>query len=366
MLKKKAFILAAVCGLLQVAIASADVLWLSEVPPSKRAAAAKAADAQHEHHHDALVSQSAVASASSAVAGVDAKKHNHGGGTEVDATGEIVDNTHSGAKRIWLRRGSDPLTSVYTGSGRERETLALLGQNGVLPEVTLLTENGILGGKIELPELGFYNVYLTQRMVHGDMLHVQVAKAELLHGTCCAKGVDDEEVSKPIINTVAPLELVRVHYPDEKLFTRIVSGDKVEFIVLSYGQPVEGATVSMTTQTGWSNRKVSDAQGRVSFTMIRDYYTDWFAFKKYHKQTFLMTADLDVSDKVTVDGVDYASAHYTGTLAGNYYPSPHDYRSYAWGLGIGLFVIVFGGVAVYLYRRRRLKPYQEERVDDKA
>jgi len=89
-------------------------------------------------------------------------------------------------------------------------------------------------------------------------------------------------------------------------------------------------------------------------------------FAKYHKQTFLMTADLDVSDKVTVDGVDYASAHYTGTLAGNYYPSPHDYRSYAWGLGIGLFVIVFGGVAVYLYRRRRVKPFKEERVDDKA
>lgn len=364
MLKKKMFIVLAVCGLLHMASTSADVFWLSEVPPSKRSAVAQAEDAQHEHHHNAVTAQSAVAPAGSAVAAVDANKHNHGGGTEVDATGEIVDNTHSGAKRIWLRRGNDPLTSVYTDSGPE--TLVLLGQKGRLPEVTLNTENGISSGKVELAELGFYNVYLTQSMVHGDMLHVQVAKAELLHGTCCAKGVDDEEVSKTIINAAAPLELVRVHYPDEKLFTRIVSGDKVDFIVLSYGQPVEGATVSMTTQTGWSKRKVSDAQGRVSFTMIRDYYTDWLAFKKYHKQTFLMTADFDVSDKVTVGGVNYASAHYTGTLAGNYYPSPHDYRSYAWGLGIGLFVIVFGGVSIYLYRRRRVKPFKEERVDDKA
>jgi len=54
------------------------------------------------------------------------------------------------------------------------------------------------------------------------------------------------------------------------------------------------------------------------------------------------------------------------TLPGKYRPSPYDYRSYAWGLGIALFVIVFGGLAVYLYRRRRLKPYQEERIDDKA
>jgi hypothetical protein len=159
---------------------------------------------------------------------------------------------------------------------------------------------------------------------------------------------------------------VRVHYPDEKLFTRIVSGDQVEFIVMSFGKPVAGATVSMTTQNGWSNSKVSDADGRVSFTMIRDYYTPWLQFKKYRKQTFLMAADLHVPAKVAVDGVMYGSAHYNSTLAGYYYPSPHDYRSYAWGLGISLFVIVFVGVSVYLYRRRRLKPYKEVRVDDKA
>jgi hypothetical protein len=35
-------------------------------------------------------------------------------------------------------------------------------------------------------------------------------------------------------------------------------------------------------------------------------------------------------------------------------------------LGIALFVVVFGGVSIYLYRRRRLKPYKEVRVDDKA
>jgi len=369
MLGKKTYLAVALYGLLQVIItdnAVADVLWLSEVPPSKRVAA-KNGDVQNEHQHHQDAPAAKTASASSAVAPADpAKKHDHGGGTEVDATGEVVDNTHSGNKQVWLRRGSDPLGSGYVSTGRDSETLSMAGLGGVLPDAVLKTENGMLSGKINLPELGFYNAYLTQRMVHGDMLHVQVAKAELLHGTCCAKAVDENEVAKPIINTNIPLELVREHYPDEGLFTRIVSGDRVSFIVLSYGKPVEGATVSMTTQNGWSNRKVSDAEGRVSFTMIRDYYTDWLSFKKYHKQTFLMVADLDVLDKVTLDGVDYASAHYTSTLAGNYYPSPHDYRSYAWGLGIGLFVIVFGGVSIYLYRRRRLKPYQEVRVDDKA
>ncbi|MBU1425081.1 MAG: DUF4198 domain-containing protein [Gammaproteobacteria bacterium] len=374
MLKKKSVYVAVlyVLQLIFAGSAAADVLWLSEVPPSRRAqtAAPKADDMPQEHRHEmqpgkTASAQSAVAQ-STVSANSSAKKHKHGGGTEIDATGEVVDNTHSGAKQVWLRNGSEPLGSAYAGTGRESETLTLLGLDGALPDAVMKNENGALKARIELPELGFYNAYLTQRMVHGDMLHVQIAKAELLHGTCCAKGIDDEEVSKPIINANVPLELVRVHYPDEKLFTRIVSGDQVNFTVLSFGKPVAGAKVSMTTQNGWSSSKVSDAEGRVAFTMIRDYYTPWLEFKKYRKQTYLMNADLHVPSKVVADGVVYGSAHYNSTLAGSYYPSPHDYRSYAWGLGISLFVIVFGGVAIYLYRRRRLKPYKEVRVDDKA
>jgi len=371
MSKSKLILLAALCGVIQLSCADivfAEVLWLSEVPPPKSGSAApvKADDAQHGHHQLAAPvinssAQSAVATAPSA-----AKKHNHAGGTEVDGTGEVVDNTHSGSKRVWLRRGSAPLSSGYVGTGRDSEMLTMLSLEGALPDAVMQIENDRLNAKIELPDMGFYNAYLTQTMVHGDMLHVQIAKAELLHGSCSAKSVDEEAVAKPIINANMPLELVREHYPNEGLFTRIVSGDTVNFVVMSYGKPVVGATVSMTTQNGWSSSKTSADDGRVSFTMIRDYYTPWLEFKKYHKQTFLMTADLHVPDKVVSNGVVYGSAHYTSTLAGSYYPSPHDYRSYAWGLGIGLFVIVFGGVAIYLYRRRRLKPYKEVRIDDKA
>lgn len=371
MSNKRRFLVSVFYVLIQIALvrtALADVLWLSEAPPSKLAKTApvKADDAQHEHHQNTAPAKSGSAQSAVVPATTAAKKHNHGGGTEVDATGEIVDNTHSGAKQLWLRSGSEPLGSAYVGTGRDSETLSLLSLEGALPDMVMKAENGTMKAKAELPELGFYNAYLTQRMVHGDMLHVQIAKAELLHGTCCAKAVDEEAVAKPIINPDVPLELVREHYPNEGLFTRIVSGDKVNFVVMSYGKPVGGASVSMTTQDGWSNRKVSDAGGRVSFTMIRDYYPAWLEFKKYHKRTFLMTADLHVPDRVVADGVGYGSAHYTSTLAASYYPSPYDYRSYAWGLGISLFVIVFGGASIYLYRRRRLKPYKEERVDGKA
>lgn len=365
----------ALYGLMQVTfvgIASADVIWLSETPPSKRAStvvneAMQEQHAQHEHSqhvHEGLVASSATASTAGMTAnGV--KKHQHSGGAEVDADGEVVaDTTHNGNKQVWLRSGENPRSAKYLNG--VQGTLTLLRQDGSMPGVALSEGEGLTTAKLDLPDLGFYNAYWVQKMVHGGMLHVEVAKAELLHGTCCAKDVDDEAVAKPIINTAIPLELVREHYPNEGLFTRIVSGDTVNFIVLNFGKPVAGAVVAMISHRGWRNTQTSDADGRVSFTLVRDYYPNWLEFKKRFKQSYLVTADLNVPVPVTIDGVSYRSAHYNTTLAGSYFPSPHDYRSYAWGLGIGLLVIVFGGLAVYLYRRRRLKPYKEVRIDDKA
>lgn len=375
MLKRNTFQAALLCGLMQSAlsgIASADVFWLCETPPSKRSAAVvkeAMADqhAQHDHSQHATeqqVAASAVAPTGGAAA-AGGNKHQHNGGVEVDADGDVVsDNTHSGKKQVWLRSGDEPRGAPYAGG--IQGSLALMSQAGSLPEVSFAVEKGATTAKLNFPDLGFYNAYWVQRAAHDGMLHVHVAKAELLHGTCCAKAVDEEGVAMPIINPNASLELVREHYPDEGLFTRIVSGDTVNFTVLSQGKPAAGAKVSMISYKGWRSSQTSDANGRVSFTMIRDYYPSWLEFKKRQKQTYLMAAELAVPDKVTVDGVTYQSAHYTTTLAGNYYPSPHDYRSYAWGLGVALFVVVFGGLAVYLYRRRRLKPYKEERVDDKA
>lgn len=371
----KRTLVAALCGLAQVTfigIASAEIIWLSEIPPSKRSSAVvKEAmpdqHAQHDHSQHSpgqKVAASGVAqTGAAAVAG--GNKHQHGGGVEVDAVGEVVsDNTHSGSKQVWLRSGDDPRSASYIGG--VQGSLVLKSQAGNLPEVSFSEEKGTTTARLNFPDLGFYNAYWMQQAVHDGMLHVQIAKAELLHGTCCAKAVDEEEVAKPIVNGSLPLDLVREHYPDEGLFTRITSGDTVNFTVLAQGAPVSGAKVTMISYKGWRGSEISDASGRVLFTMIRDYYPSWLEFKKRHKQTYLMTAELAVPEQVTVDGVTYQSAHYITTLAGNYYPSPHDYRSYAWGLGIALFVIVFGGLAVYLYRRRRLKPYKEERIDGKA
>jgi hypothetical protein len=344
---------------------SADVLWLSETAPPKIAAGeAPMHDmAQHEHHHVSApekspLPQSAVAPAAAT------KKHEHG--NQISLDGESPGKDHQPVKQVWLRRGDNIKSAQYLTSSGGNERLTMIDLGGTKSELGALSENGRLSVKTDLPAVGFYDVYYEQRSIRDGQLQVQLPKAELLWASCVAKDVDEEAVARPIINAGSPLELVREHKPDEGCMARLVSGDVVNFLVLSFGQPVAGIPVTMITQEGWRNTVVSDATGHAAFTMIRAYFPKWLEFKKYHTDTFLTVAEMDKDETGIHDGVRYTNAHYVASLPGKYRPSPYDYRSYAWGLGIALFVIVFGGASIYLYRRRRLKPYQEVRIDDKA
>ncbi len=298
------------------------------------------------------------------------EKHSHGandGNASMDAVaqGDEADTTHGGSKHIWLRQGDDPARAAYLENAALSSEIDLLDIRGERSQIAQTPMNGLAHAKFEFQEMGFYNAYLVQQSVRDGTLWVRTAKAELLKGTCCKKDVE-EEATKTVIDTRAPLELVREHGPDEKLFTRIFSGDKVSFLVLSQGKPLADVPVTMITQMGWRKTVTSGPDGRVAFTMIRDYFPPWLEFKKRYKEAFLMVAEHEEAQTGEHEGAKYAVVRYQTTLSGKYMPSPHDYRSYAWGLGIGLGVVVFGGLAVYLYRRRRLKPFKEVRFDEKA
>ncbi len=349
-----AFRFAVLCGLLQTSVACADVLWLTETAPPKAAPS----EMSHEHQHE-MPAQSAVAAVAPA-----AKKHDHD--AQISLDGEAPSKDHQSAKQVWLRGGDTIKSAPYIAVADGGEQLTMIDLAGNKTAVVAASDNGRLTLKTDLTEAGFYDLYLERRVVRDGKLQVMLPKAELLRASCVAKEVDEEAVAKPIINAASPLEVVREHKPDEGCMTRLVSGDVVSFLVLSFGKPVAGIPVTMITQEGWRNTVTSDEGGHASFTVIRAYFPNWFEFKKYHTDTFLTVVEMDKNEAGTLDGAPYTSAHYVATLPGKYRPSPYDYRSYAWGLGIALFVIVFGGVAIYLYRRRRLKPYQEVRVDDEA
>jgi hypothetical protein len=272
------------------------------------------------------------------------------------------------SKRLWLRAGSDPQKSGFAREDGEAvsETLLVRPQGGLEGEALPPPADGKKNLAFEMPVQGYYRVYASSRKLQGETLNVSVAKAEIAN---FSHGGDEEERAKalvaPRILESAPIEIVREKAPDEKTFFQLKSGDEQAFVVLQKGLPVQGARVRFVSHEGWSKEALSDEQGRVSFQVIRDYFPAWDDFKKRFKASYLIIAEANAAEKGTFKDQPYSNVRYQATLAGNYYPSPDDYRSYAWGLGIGLLIVLFCGTAVYLYRRRRLKPFQEVRFDER-
>jgi hypothetical protein len=331
-----------IAGLLPVASAAdqADILWLSDAAPKRAKAVVEGG-------------------------------HNHGGKqTEnMDAviSGDEGDNLHSGMKRLWLRQGDDPANASYVDAASIPAGINLLDAKGNRSQVAQTPANGLAHAKCEFENLGFYNAYLSRETIQDGVKRVQLAKAELLKGSCCMKSGDvDPAQTKAISDPELPLEIVREHEPDEKMFTRITSGDKIKFTVNRQGKPAAGVAVTMLTQQGWQKKAISNSDGQVEFTMIRDYFPAWSDFRRRTKETFLVVADIEEAATGTHEGSAYTKVAYQATLSGRYAPSPYDYKSYAWGLGIAVFVFAFGGLGVYLYRRRRLRPFKEVRFNESA
>lgn len=290
------------------------------------------------------------------------------GGGMPDMAGMGMGDERGGArtKRLWLRAGNDPQKSGFAREDVDAPPEILLVRPGGKPEgEPLAPEEGKKNLAFQMPAQGFYRVYATTRKLQGDTLFVNVAKAEVANFTHDA---DEEERTTALavsrILDTAPLEIVRERQPGERFFFRLNSGDEQAFIILQKGLPAAGARVRFVSHEGWTKEENSDAQGRVSFQVVRDYFPPWQEFKKRFRATYLVLAEVGAAETGRYRDHAYNGVRYQATLAGSYYPSPNDYRSYAWGLGIGLFITLFSGVAVYLYRRRRVKPFQEVRFDD--
>jgi len=170
----------------------------------------------------------------------------------------------------------------------------------------------------------------------------------------------------PRVLESAAIEIVRQRQPKEGPFSQVRAGSEQTFIVLQKGLPLPNARVRFVSHQGWSKEVGSDEQGRATFQVIRDYFPPWDEFQKRFKANYLVIAEAAAAESGSHRDQPYTNVRYQATLSGSYYPSPNDYRSYAWGLGVGLLAMLFSGVAVYLYRRRRLKPFQEVRFDEKA
>lgn len=270
-------------------------------------------------------------------------------------------------KRLWLRAGSDPVKSGFAREEADAPAQAWLvtPQGSPAGEALPPTEEGKKNLAFPMPVQGYYRVYVTTRKLQGDTLNVSVAKAEVSN---FSHGGNEEEravaVNAPRVLESAPIEIVREKAADEPTFYQLKSGDEQAFVVLQKGVPTQGARVRFVSHEGWSKEAVSDGQGRVSFQVVRDYFPPWTDFQKRFKASYLVLADVSAAEAGQHQGQPYSTVRYQASLSGSYYPSPNDYRSYAWGLGLTVLFSVLGGLAIYVYRRKRVKSFKEVRFDE--
>jgi hypothetical protein len=264
-------------------------------------------------------------------------------------------------KHLWLRQGGLPLEASYVDSLAKPPSLVVLDTEGKASEKTLQGkgEKGLFSASFAMPNEGFYNAYVTLQRVDGGLREVQVAKAEVLKHSCREGHDNVQEKMPPRHHRESPLEIVRERQPRENFHSRVGYGDTISFLVLRQGRPLPGAKVTLTSGQGWSRQRLSDEEGRVSYTMIRDYYPSWALFKKRHAQPYMVQALYLAPEAGELNGVPYRDTRYLASLSGHYYPSPDDYESYAYGLSFGLFAMVATGLGITRYRRSRRRPYRE-------
>jgi hypothetical protein len=269
-------------------------------------------------------------------------------------------------KHLWLRLGSGPHERGYVKQGNRFAALTLIDAKGKVSrqEFGVDKEHGLLDVTFPMPDEGFYNIYVSRQQVNNNERRFEIAKSEVLKHSCREGHDNVQEKMPPRHNPAVALEIVRERRPKEDFHSRACFGDTISFIVMRNGTPLPGAEVSLSTALGWSKRALSDERGRVSYTMIRDYFPPWRLFNKRYAQSYLVKAEYRQKESGELEGQAYDQTLYCTSYAGSYYPSRSDYQSYGYGLVIGLFMLVFSGLAVYFYRRRRVRPFREVCFDE--
>ncbi|MDH3328206.1 MAG: hypothetical protein OEM01_03145 [Desulfobulbaceae bacterium] len=217
------------------------------------------------------------------------------------------------------------------------------------------------------PVHGANSVYVVEQGVENNLLLVRTAKWITMHHNCGwgHDGKFDETKTNPQPLGSIPFEIVINKLWDPNFHASVTSGDKLIVTVLSYGKPVPGARVSLSTEKGWSKQIVTDENGRATLQLIRDYYpSSWTEFHRSYRGKFLVTAQYDVDQNGSYQDKPYKRISYITTLPWKYSPSRQDYSSYTYGLLIGTLSLTVSGIGVYAYRERRRKPYKRISFDE--
>jgi len=149
-----------------------------------------------------------------------------------------------------------------------------------------------------------------------------------------------------------PLEIL---ITTESSHNRRYTGDELTVRVLYKGRPLSDAEISLVTDSGWTKRIKTDADGEGKVTLL----TDRAVLLKEHGATKRYMFRVDYTDKAAgVDkGKGYQGNRYISTLVIGVYSSPHTWESSKMGYLTVLATALIVGLGISLRRhlRRRNK-----------
>ncbi|MDF1615064.1 hypothetical protein [Desulfurivibrio dismutans] len=250
------------------------------------------------------------------------------------------------------RRGAEVNAYVRRPDGAVIEPELILGAS---PRVSFSTPPG------DGPTHGAHNVYVVERGVEDEVLQVRVAKWITMHHSCRwgHNGKFDPELTNPQSLDTIPFEIVVDDLWNRNFHAAVTSGDNLRITVLSYGEPVAGAEVTLTSEQGWRKTVTSDEQGVAHIQLVRDYYPSlWQDFRRSHRGPFEVSARWQADKSGQFRGQAYSMVSYRATHPWVYSPPVREYSSYGYGLLLAAAMMVVGGAGVYLHRERRRRPYR--------
>ncbi len=211
---------------------------------------------------------------------------------------------------------------------------------------------------------GYYNLFYIDKTIENKTLYSKVVKFEFLRLDHSSDAVYDSEKMSPQSIKEASLDILRLRGKDETFSHRFFSGEKIRLKVLLHSKPVQGATLTLSTKTGWSKSVKTDKNGEAVFTLIKDYFPKWNKFDKRHRNDFFLTATYTQDANGRYDDKEYENIKYISTYTSVYYPEISSYTSYAYGLTAATLTAVLSGFIIYWFRRRQ-KPFKEIKFNEK-
>ncbi len=261
---------------------------------------------------------------------------------------------------LWLRQGDSVLEADYPDQhGFDHLETKILSPQSQAVKHALTKVNGGLELTFVGPEEGFYNAYLIGQKLNNEILQISTIQSELINHSC-RNGHD--HVSRnigSIYGEEIPLEIIRTRVQWEDFHTFIKSGDDIEYQLLLYGQPVQGVQVTLTTHQGWQKSKLTNAEGKVSFEFIGEYFDRDKEFHSRDIYHYLLVANYTVSEAGEYQGQAFQQTKYQTTVSEKYRAATEIYTSTVWGLFTMLFTSVVIGLGIFMYRRRTTRQYRE-------